>query len=107
MYLIGSNRCNCTLKNDLVLVRVGGGYEHFEKYVASNHYQFQLILVTHMKNNNLSLEQVIEKLRRGEKLATNLGTKWNIKKSTLSSNNSTMMDMSLIEGLSFPSASSI
>ena len=40
MYLIGSKRCNCSLKGDTVLVRVGGGYERFEKYVASNHYQF-------------------------------------------------------------------
>ena len=84
MYLIGSNRCNCQLKGDKVLVRVGGGYENFEKYVASNHYQFQLILVTHMKNSNLNLDQVAEKLKNGEKLTTNLGTKWNIKRSTLS-----------------------
>ena len=79
MYLIGSNRCNCTLKGDVVLVRVGGGYERFEKYVASNHYHFQLILVTHMKNNELTLEKVIEKLKTGEKLKTTLTTKWNIK----------------------------
>lgn len=43
-----------------------------------------------MKNNDLNLEQVVEKLKNGEKLTTNLGTKWNIKRSTLSSNNSTM-----------------
>jgi len=37
MYLIGSNRCNCSLKADAVLVRVGGGYERFENYLGANH----------------------------------------------------------------------
>ena len=79
MYGGGGGGGNCTLKGDVVLVRVGGGYERFEKYVASNHYHFQLILVTHMKNNELTLEKVIEKLKTGEKLKTTLTTKWNIK----------------------------
>ena len=36
-YLLGSNRCTFSLKRDEVLIRVGGGYERFEKYLASNH----------------------------------------------------------------------
>ena len=76
MYLIGSSRCTCTLKVEAVLVRVGGGYERFETYLAANHLQFQLILATHMKNNNWTLEQVVQKLIKGEKIKTNLGAKW-------------------------------
>jgi len=43
-----------------------------------------------MKNNELSLEQVVDKLKKGDKLVTNLGTKMLIKKSVLSATNSTM-----------------
>lgn len=50
-YLIGCNRCHCSLKGDKVLIRVGGGYERFEDYIKNNHNQFEEVLATHMKNN--------------------------------------------------------
>ena len=64
-YLIGCNRCNCSLKGDQVLIRVGGGYQRFEEFINSNQKQMEEVLVTHMKNNQWSLPQVLEKLIKG------------------------------------------
>lgn len=77
-YLIGSNRCNCSLKGDVVLVRVGGGYERLDKYLAANRDQFELTLVTHMSNNEWTLDQVVEKLLKGERIKTDFVAKRNI-----------------------------
>ena len=78
-YLIGNNKCNCSLKGDAVLIRVGGGYVRFENYMSSNHESFQLILVSHMESNKWTLEQVIQKILKGEMIRTNISTKWNMK----------------------------
>ena len=78
-YLIGNNKCNCSLKGDAVLIRVGGGYERFENYMTSNHDSFQLILVSHMESNKWTLEEVIQKIMKGETIRTNISTKWNMK----------------------------
>ena len=37
IYLIGSARVPCDLKNENVIVRVGGGVETFHSYVTNNH----------------------------------------------------------------------
>ena len=37
MYLIGCTRCNCTLKNENVVVRVGGGTDKLDWYINCNH----------------------------------------------------------------------
>ena len=37
LYLIGSNRCNCELRGDVPMIRVGGGYQRFEDYIPKNH----------------------------------------------------------------------
>jgi len=29
LFLIGPNRCNCELRKDTVMIRVGGGYQRF------------------------------------------------------------------------------
>ena len=43
-----------------------------------------------MENNEMTLHQVIDELKKGEKLKTNLGTKWNIK--YFSAESSTMIE---------------
>jgi len=45
LYLIGSNRCTCELKQDNVIVRLGGGNERFDSYVPYNHRLFERNLV--------------------------------------------------------------
>ena len=86
-YLIGSNRCHCSLKGDQVLIRVGGGYERLEEYISSNHDQFAEVLVTHMKNNEWTLNKVLEKLIKGEKIKTSMSATWTMKKNMSSTQN--------------------
>lgn len=66
--MIGSNRNNCDLKGENVIVRVGGGSDEFEKYVDFNHRTFERILVVHMINSSQSLEWVIEQLIQDKKI---------------------------------------
>ena len=76
----------------MVLVRVGGGYERFEKYLASNHDQFGTTLVTHMTNNEWTLNQVVEKLIKGERIKTNLVAKRNIQLTFVTEQKTSMID---------------
>lgn len=52
LYLIGANKLPCTLKQDNVVVRVGGGTDKLDDYVMHNHRTFEKILVIHMINSN-------------------------------------------------------
>jgi len=36
LYLIGSSRISCEIKRDIVMLRIGGGYEKFVEYVPRN-----------------------------------------------------------------------
>ena len=65
LYLIGSNRVNVDLKNDNLIVHVGGGSERFEDYVATNLKYFQRQLVVYMLKSGESLEWVIDQLIAG------------------------------------------
>lgn len=68
LYLIGPNRMTCDLKNDNLMVRVGGGYEKFIDYVPKNHRYFERSLVVHMIKSGESLEGVVDALFNGRKL---------------------------------------
>ncbi len=68
LYLIGSNRVNCNIKNGQLILRVGGGYEKFEDYVPQNHRFFQRMLVVHMIKSGESLEAVVDNLIIGKKI---------------------------------------
>lgn len=73
LYLIGSQRLNCELRADQLVVRVGGGYKLFEDYVSENHRYFMRMLVIHMIKSGESLENVIELLIQGKRI-TNIQT---------------------------------
>lgn len=68
LYLVGSNRVSCSIKNDQLILRVGGGYEKFEDYVPKNHTFFQRMLVVHMIKSGDSLEAVVDNLIIGKKI---------------------------------------
>ena len=68
LYLIGSSRMSCELRNTQLMVRVGGGYEKFEEYVPKNTRYFQRTLVTHMIKSGESLEWVVDALINGKKI---------------------------------------
>jgi len=68
LYLIGSNRVSCQLKNDQLILRVGGGFEKFEDYVPQNQRYFQRMLVVHMIKSGESLESVVDNLIIGKKI---------------------------------------
>lgn len=66
--MIGANKLPCTLKQDNVVVRVGGGTDKLDDYVKHNHRTFEKILVIHMINSNQSLEWVTDELMQGKKI---------------------------------------
>ena len=39
LYLVGPNRCNCELRKDSVMIRIGAVYKRFEDYVPQNEKQ--------------------------------------------------------------------
>mmetsp|Transcript_5424 Transcript_5424/g.9129 ORF Transcript_5424/g.9129 Transcript_5424/m.9129 type:complete len:352 (-) Transcript_5424:8-1063(-) len=68
LYLIGTNRLSCEIKRDIMMVRVGGGYEKFVEYVPRNQRYFQRMIVVYMIKSGESLEWVIESLCTGRKI---------------------------------------
>ena len=40
LYLIGSQRITCQIKRNMLMLRVGGGYEVFHQYILRNHRYF-------------------------------------------------------------------
>jgi len=70
LYLIGSGRMTCDFRSDTAMVKVGGGYERFEEYVAKNERYHQKKLVTYMINNQASLEWVVGQLIEGKNIQT-------------------------------------
>lgn len=60
MYLIGTQKLPCNLRQDNVLVRVGGGSDKLDDYIKHNHRIFERMLVIHMINSNQSLEWVVD-----------------------------------------------
>lgn len=41
VYLIGTNKTIASFNGDILVVRVGGGYQKFEEYIPSNHRFFE------------------------------------------------------------------
>lgn len=70
LYLIGSGRMTCDIRSEQAMVKVGGGYEKFEDYVAKNERYHQRRLVTYMINNQASLEWVVTQLIEGKNIQT-------------------------------------
>ena len=68
LFLLGSQRASCDLKNDNVVVRVGGGMDRFVDYMTFNHRAFERQLVNHMVNSAESLEWVVEQLMANRKI---------------------------------------
>ena len=68
MYLIGTQKLPCNLRQDNVLVRVGGGSDKLDDYIRHNHRTFERMLVIHMINSNQSLEWVVDQLMQGNKI---------------------------------------
>lgn len=68
LYLIGTNRITAEIKRDIVMLRVGGGYEKFVEYVPRNQRYFQRALVVYMIKSGESLEWVIDALYNGRKI---------------------------------------
>ena len=68
LYLIGHQRMTCDLKNENLMLRVGGGFEKFIDYVPKNHRYIERSLVVHMIKSGESLEGVVDALFNGRKL---------------------------------------
>lgn len=69
-YLIGINKCNCELKANKIMIRVGGGYEKIQDYVSKNNKYFQRALVINMVKSENSLEFVLNEIIKGDKITT-------------------------------------
>lgn len=68
LYLIGSSRLNVQLKNDQLILKVGGGYEKFDEYIPKHLLYFQRMLVVYMIKSGESLEWVIDALLHGKRI---------------------------------------
>lgn len=66
LYLIGSQRMTCEIKREILMIRVGGGFEKFFEWVPKNHRYLERCLVVHMIKSGESLEWVIEQLFNGK-----------------------------------------
>ena len=62
MYFVGIEKVNFDLKADNIIVRTGGGYEQFTKWMLQNQRHHQRVLINHMINNDQSLEWVFDQL---------------------------------------------
>ena len=68
LYLIGVNRLSCDLRNNNLMVRVGGGFEKFIEYIPKNHRYLERALVVYMIKSGESLEWVVDTLKNGKKI---------------------------------------
>ena len=59
---------NCEIKRDVLMIRVGGGFDKFFEWVPRNHRFLERSLVVHMIKSGESLEWVIEQLFNGKKI---------------------------------------
>ena len=69
LYLIGCNRLNCDSKFGLIFVKVGGGSQKLEDYLAKNEFGMRKSLVDFMIKHQLELHQVVNELKSDKKLA--------------------------------------
>ena len=74
LYLIGSQRCNLSIKRESLLVTKGGGTEKFEVFIQANLKTFQRNLVIYMIKTGESLEYVVDSLINNKKIRTGIET---------------------------------
>jgi len=87
-YLIGINKCNCELKANKIMIRVGGGYEKIQDYVSKNDKYFQRALVINMVKSENSLEYVLNELIKGDKITSSAEKRLSTKSKKSGSKNS-------------------
>ena len=75
VYLVGISKVHLEHKYNQINVRIGGGAERFDLYCSKNHRKFTRQLVQYMWVSQSSLEAVIEKLIRGERIRKTLITR--------------------------------
>lgn len=68
MYLIGDTKLPLDLKQDNVLVRVGGGSEMLDTFADRYHRTIERNLVHNMIDSSQSLEWVTDELMEGRKI---------------------------------------
>ena len=68
LYLIGSQRATLDLKNDNVVVRVGGGSDLLTEYLQTNERHFERILLVYMIQSGDSIQDVVDQLCQGKNL---------------------------------------
>jgi hypothetical protein len=68
VYLIGTQKVIIQFRNDLLMVRVGGGYSSFDDYLANNERIFKRTLLNYMIRSQESLEWVCEALMNDKKI---------------------------------------
>ena len=59
-YLIGLNKCLCEIRGNIVMIRVGGGYESFKSYISKNYKYFERMLAIMMFKSDYTIEKVVE-----------------------------------------------
>lgn len=73
LYLIGTSRVICDLRNESVIVRVGGGNDTLFNYLANNHKQFERQLAVQMLKNKQTLHEILYGLSADKKLKNLVG----------------------------------
>lgn len=71
MYLVGTKKYPVDLKaGDLVVIKTDQSFERFDQVVPANDKAHQKILISHMLDNDESLEWVVEQLIQNKRLST-------------------------------------
>ena len=67
-YLIGLNKVSCEIRGNMVMIRVGGGYETFKSYISKNYKYFEKMLTIMMIKSGYTLEKVVDSLIQGVRI---------------------------------------
>ena len=67
-YLIGINKVSCEMRGNMVMIRVGGGYETFKSYLSKNYKYFEKMLTIIMIKSDYTLEKVVDCLIQGVRI---------------------------------------
>lgn len=68
VFLIGTTKTIISIKQDQIIVRVGGGYVQFDQYLPKNHRAHEIALLQMMIKSQNSLEWVCDQLIRDQKI---------------------------------------
>ena len=72
----------CEIKRDVLMIRVGGGFEKFFEWVPKNHRYLERCLVINMIKSGESLEWVIEQLINAKKIPNRLREEYQMRRSS-------------------------